>query len=51
MSNKDRQLGMHLPITRRDFVSGVGVALTTAETVGDGLAVGLGDPVTNAVSS
>jgi spermidine dehydrogenase len=28
MSNKDRQLGMHLPITRRDFVNGVGIALT-----------------------
>ncbi|MDB6010747.1 MAG: hypothetical protein JWL65_2997 [Gammaproteobacteria bacterium] len=28
MINKDRQLGMHLPITRRDFVNGVGVALT-----------------------
>jgi len=26
----DRQLGMHCPITRRDFVNGVGVALTGA---------------------
>jgi len=28
MINKDRQLGMHQPITRRDFVNGIGMALT-----------------------
>ena len=34
MSNKDRQLGMHLAITRRDFVNGVGIALTGAMFAG-----------------
>ena len=35
MSSKDQQLGMHLPITRRDFVNGVGVALTGALFAGN----------------
>ena len=39
MSSKDHQLGMHLPITRRDFVNGVGIALTGAMfTAGSGSA-------------
>jgi spermidine dehydrogenase len=47
MSNKDDELGMHAPITRRDFVNGVGIALTGAmfagsAAAGSGASVGAG---------